>query len=70
MLGSLLVQVWRTIIRGGIGRPEVQFAVLPEVLVKLSAWVQWAVLTGSYLSLQLQYFCCVAVSEVSGLEGL
>lgn len=47
-----------------------QFAVLPEVLVKLSAWVQWAVLTDSYLSLQFQYFCYVAVSEVSGLEGL
>lgn len=65
-----LVQVWRGIIKGGVGRPEVQFAALPEVLVKLSAWVQWAVLADSYLSLQLQYFCYVAVSEVSGLEGL
>lgn len=64
------MQVWGTVIGGGAGRPEVQFAALPQVLVRLSAWVQWAVLTDSYLSLQLRYFCCVAVSEVSGLEGL
>lgn len=41
--GELLLEM-------GFGRPEVQFAVLPEVLVKLSAWVQWAVLRATYPS--------------------
>lgn len=64
------MQVGRRVIRGGAGRQELQLAALTEVLVKLSAWVQWVVLTDSYLSLQLQYFCCVAVCEVPALEGM